>query len=30
MNKYQKHIDFSNGYKLVCANDKLVSLLKNI
>ena len=22
MNKYQKHIDCSNDYKLVCANDK--------
>ena len=29
-NKYQKHVACSYGYKLVCVDDKFVSLLNHI
>ena len=29
-NKHQKHIAWSYGYKLLCVNDKLVSILRHI
>ena len=28
-NKYQKHVACSHGYKLVCVDEKLVSLLSH-